>query len=385
METPKYRIWAEWSIPVPPELCRVGGGLDKLKFYSPSNTSRRDGGLLFSQDIYQWTPTNVSLLRESLLGGHVWCNVLGADSLAVEFFLELVRRTQVPEVAILGVDKLEEVTRVRSSLESAGLWRAPGVPVVAIQSLDHWQEGTMPESYQAEFRGCQVSGVGGDEWMGGLPNVVERSHNYRGCMTLHDGRTKVTFWHVVASKSILGTPLGKKLNLEEGVKAKKVILLEDREQMESLLSELVVFFEEWMDPEVKEAFVERDQALRAMGFPHNPRWGNGSTAMDPDPLVVAEDGKLLPMKDLQNCHPVPRTFDNNFLGGLNPQFFAVLEGQERTPRNWNPRSLCALPGSTRIVRWPRSSIRVVQGAPSGSQGRPLRNGPPKRKRGRAAE
>eukprot|EP00884_Botryococcus_braunii_P011645 jgi/Botrbrau1/20481/Bobra.145_2s0041.1 len=203
METPKYRIWAEGSLIVPQERTRCASGLDKLKFHSPSNTSRRRGGLLFSKSIYQWTPEKLSLLRDSLRGGHAWCNVLGADPLAVEFFLELVRRTQVPEVAILGVDELDEVTRARSSLDSAGVWRAPGVPVVAIQSLDHWQEGNVPESYQAEFRGLQVPGGEQIECMGGLPNIVEKSHNYRGCMTLLDGKTKVTFWFVVASKSIL--------------------------------------------------------------------------------------------------------------------------------------------------------------------------------------
>jgi hypothetical protein len=29
-----------------------------------------------------------------------------------------------------------------------------------------------------------------------------------------------------------------------------------------------------MDPEVKEALEERDQVLRARGFPDDPQWGN---------------------------------------------------------------------------------------------------------------
>eukprot|EP00884_Botryococcus_braunii_P011651 jgi/Botrbrau1/20487/Bobra.145_2s0047.1 len=334
---PECRIWPKKSIVVPPEIVECSAGRDELQHFCPSNTSRREGGLLFRESIEQWAPSRTkkrSQFRKVLFGGHAWCNVLGEDHLAVEFFLELIRRTQVPEVAILGVDKLQEVESVRCSLKPAGLWRAPGVPVVAIQSLDHWQEGEMPGSYQAEFRGLGDLEDRVSRSKGGLRDKVKKSHNYRGCMTLHDGETKVTFWFVVASKSILGTTLDKKLNVAKGVKAKKVILLENREHMEDVLTWLVELFKEWMDPEVMEAFVERDQALRAMGFPHNPRWGDGSTHPDPDPLVVTDTGQILPMKGRQGWHPEPRTVHNNFLGGLNPQFFAVVEGLEKTPQNW---------------------------------------------------
>eukprot|EP00884_Botryococcus_braunii_P008392 jgi/Botrbrau1/17554/Bobra.0166s0002.1 len=157
----------------------------------------------------------------------------------------------------------------------------PGFSVLPVHSLEHWPEGNPPKSHKEEFPTVTVEG----QWAAvsvdgfcegpaitmeeGLPNFVEPRTNFRGCLNIRDEEV-VTFWKAFAPASLTGSPLFKRLRLEDGVSQGKVVLLKNEEDMEAELEKAADFMKTWLDPEFVSALKERDEILRASGFPDNP-------------------------------------------------------------------------------------------------------------------
>eukprot|EP00884_Botryococcus_braunii_P018593 jgi/Botrbrau1/5417/Bobra.182_1s0021.1 len=331
------------SVEPPAESSKAVAGTDEIQWFAPSNRAKRTGGFLYQERIYDWVPRtqNAASLSNSgsgsvigkttLHGAHVFCAVLGSDNLAVTFLNELRQQSGVPEMAVLGVENVEEVQRVERFIDSLRVWPASGFAVLPIEAVKYFPEGQIPTSYKEEF--LRVHSSGGRAYLAsGVLNDRHFKGSHRGCLTLQSGED-LTFWLLYVSASVVGTPWYKKLKLNEGVQLQKVILLESPEQMKKELLKVVKHFKGWMDFEVMTGLKKRDEILRQKGFPDNPQWGDDSND-GKIPVFIMPDGKV-GSNSLEasffKTRP-KRTLDNCFGGGLNPDLFTVLEGLEEKPK-----------------------------------------------------
>jgi hypothetical protein len=123
------------SFHIPPDSLKAENLEDDLRWFSSSNTSRREGGYVHSRSIWDWVPSGrcfpdyslgpssvpiyrigqmhrwerksvdeCKLERESIDGSHPFCVVVGIGKLSVDFLNGVHGLTGVPELAVHCVE-----------------------------------------------------------------------------------------------------------------------------------------------------------------------------------------------------------------------------------------------------------------------------------------
>jgi hypothetical protein len=79
---------------------------DELRWFSSSNTARRDGGYVQGERIWEWVPSGKpgKFKREMVSGSHPYCVVVGSEKLSVDFLNGVHSLTGVPESTVLCVE-----------------------------------------------------------------------------------------------------------------------------------------------------------------------------------------------------------------------------------------------------------------------------------------